>query len=146
MKKFPVSAGPAGVPAGLAEADGAGVRLPLKVAVTLAPGATEAPGTAGAPGMVAPGAGLATPVVVPGAGFTGAPGAGFVTGAPGAGLTGTVVIAGAGFAGVIAVFGGGGEGGWGGWVPGRFCANAPRANMVRQRVVSVFISAAICFR
>src|SRR3954452_17074464 len=54
MQKFPVSAGPAGVAAGLAEAAGAGDRLPLNVAVTLAPGATEAPG--------APGGGFGTPV------------------------------------------------------------------------------------
>jgi hypothetical protein len=120
MKKFPVRAGPAGTPAGLAEADGAGVRLPLKVAVTLAPGATDAPGTVGiagvAPGIVAPGGGFTAPVVVPGGGgFTAVPGAGFVAGAPGAGLAsaglaGAAAFAGAGFAGVIAVVGGGGGG------------------------------------
>src|SRR6476661_5073289 len=67
MKKLPVTAGPLVVVLGLAEAEadaaGLGERLPLKVALTLAPGmagvipgASEAPGATEVPGRGAPGA------------------------------------------------------------------------------------------
>jgi hypothetical protein len=119
MKKFPVRAGPAGIAAtaGLAAAAGAGVRLPLRVALTLVPGtagATEEPGAPAAAGDV-----IGMPVPAGGAGFT----------AP---------VGGAGLAGTPAPDGGGG-GGAAGWV----WANAPRATMLRQRVSSVFIGAAM---
>lgn len=139
MKKLPVKGGPEGAAAaaGLAEAEaaGAGERLPLKVAFTLAPGAAVATGAPGAP--TAPGAG-ATP---PGGGGIGAPGlaggAGFMA-APGAGLPGAPGFAGA------AAFGAAGAGAFGGGgAAGRVWANAHKAVRLRQRVSSVFINAAI---
>src|SRR6476646_10596969 len=101
MKKLPVTAGPVEAAAGLAEAaaDGAGERLPLNVAVTLAPGTAGPPGTPGAPD--APGAGFGF-IPPGGGGFAGIPGAGlgFVI-PPGAGLAGIPGAPGAGLAGAI---------------------------------------------
>jgi hypothetical protein len=86
------------------EAEGAGVKLPLKVAVTLAPGetpttgapgATEVPGAATGPLPVGGGGGIGAPV------FTGG-----LTAAPGA--AGTAVAAVFGPAGMGALGGGGG--------------------------------------
>ena len=128
IKKLPVKGGPA-FNAGPAEAAGeaAGERLPLNVAVTLAPGAGEIPN--GPPGDI-PGAGD-NPVAGGGmgaAGLVGPVGFGAVGGAGTAGFW----AAGAG------AFGGGGGGG-----AGRFWANAVRAVKLRQIVSSVFIIATI---
>jgi hypothetical protein len=143
IKKLPVNGGPAGIAAaaGLADAEAAGERPPLRVALTLAPGPGDPPSapagdtpkagdppTAGGPGGIAP----------PGAAeIAGA--AGFVTaGAPGApGAPG--FVAGGIFcpAGGAAALGGGGGG-----AAGLFCANEVNAIKLRQSVSNVFISAA----
>jgi hypothetical protein len=135
---LPVGGGPlATVAAGEAAADAAGDgdRLPLKVALTLDPGA----GDARAP--VAPGATFVPPAggAPPGGGGIGVPGltgaAGFAA-APAGGAGATA----AGFPGAAGAgtFGGGGGGGD---AAGRFWANALNAIKLRQRVSNVFIIA-----
>lgn len=130
IKKLPVKGGPA-FNAGLAEAagDAAGERLPLNVAVTLAPGAGEIPnGPAGdspGPGDI-PGAGD-NPVAGGGMGAAG------LVGPVGFGAVGLAGTAGFWAAGAGAFGGGGGGGG-----AGRFWANAVRAVKLRQIVSSVF--------
>ena len=129
IKKLPVKAGPA-FTAGLAEAagDAAGERLPLNVAVTLAPGAGEIPN---GPAGDSPGPGD-RPVAGGGMGAAGLVGpAGFGA----VGVAGTIGFWAAG----AGAFGGGGGGGG----AGRFWANAVRAVKLRQIVSSVFIIAAI---
>ena len=152
IKKLPVTVGPLGVAPGLAEAEadaaGVGERLPLRVALTLAPGiagvipgATEVP-SAGAPGAGAPGAPGAVTGALPAgggseiAGLVGAPGA---PGATAAGLVGAAGLAGAAVGPLTGAFGGGLLGG----AAGRVCANAQTEIKLRQRVSSVFISAAM---
>jgi hypothetical protein len=138
MNQFPLDCFTTGAALAEGTADGAGVRLPLKVALTLAPGATEAPGAPGAPGAT-PAGGIGTGVPIPGGGgLTGAPGC---AGAAAAGAPGAPGFAGAaafGPAGAGALGGGGGGG-----AAGLFCANAHKAIKLRQRVSSVFISAAM---
>jgi hypothetical protein len=132
IKKLPVKGGPA-FSAGLAEAagDAAGERLPLNVAVTLAPGAGEIP-----PGPVGD---------IPGAGDS--PSAGDIPVAGGGmgatGLVGPVGFGAVGTAGFWAAGAGAFGGGGGGGGAGRFWANAVKAVKLRQIVSSVFIIAAI---
>jgi hypothetical protein len=117
--------------AGEADAAAAGevAGLALKVAVTVDPGAGEAPsGAPAAPG--APGAAVG----IPGGGGT------FVAGAPGApGAAGCIPVA--GLLGATALGGGGGGGGFCA-AGGGDCANEVSATSVRQSVISVFIFAA----
>lgn len=138
MKKLPVTAGPLGaavvpgLPEAAGDAAGLGDRLPLNVALILAPGtAGFVPGAPGAATGVEPGGGG-----LERAGFVGAPGA---PGATAAGLVGAPGFVGAAAVGApVGAFGGAG-GGAAGWV----CANAQTEIKLRQRVSSVFISAAI---
>src|SRR5947208_11914884 len=85
IRKFPVNGGPVGAAAAAAagEADAPGEALPLKVAVTVEPGAGEPPGIVAGepPGPLAPGTPAAGLPGIPGAPGVGAPA---LPGAPGA--------------------------------------------------------------
>ena len=142
IRKLPVNGGPLGTAAAAGEPDapvgpaGDGDRLPLKVALTLDPGAGDAkapvpPGATFVPpaGGAPAGGGIGAPGLTGAAGFVAAPAGG--AGATAAGFPGA---AGAG------TFGGGGGGG-GADAAGRFWANALNAIKLRQRVSNVFIIA-----